>query len=201
MFQCRQYGRNLALICCPNTDSDYPQTLHEGFMWHWFTTRGLLRIMGDRRKNECNALLDSTRLTEKDGDPLCHRCYAKVRLPFLFLFYSLCVQCSCTAQQEVAILCSVRPVVRPHVCQRLGTSHCSMHDGFHFSLPCEWTLCIFLCCFIDFMNRCFLMRYYWCTNTFHCFRQCSLSYLLAHRLLSAHTVFIELPTAKLAVLP
>lgn len=27
---------------------------------------------------ECNTLLDSSRLTEKDGQPMCHRCYSKV---------------------------------------------------------------------------------------------------------------------------
>ncbi|KAG2745986.1 hypothetical protein P692DRAFT_2053107 [Suillus brevipes Sb2] len=71
---------------------------------------GLLRVAfyalwATDEKNECNTLLDSTRSTEKDGDPLCHRCYSK----------------------EVPMLCSVRPVVR-HVCRRLGTSHCSIHD-------------------------------------------------------------------------
>jgi LIM domain len=34
---------------------------------------------GCLRCTECNTSLDSTRLTEKDGNPLCHRCYAKVR--------------------------------------------------------------------------------------------------------------------------
>ncbi|THH17288.1 hypothetical protein EW146_g3493 [Bondarzewia mesenterica] len=33
---------------------------------------------------ECNTSLDSSRLTEKDGQPMCHRCYGKVseQLPF-----------------------------------------------------------------------------------------------------------------------
>jgi hypothetical protein len=35
---------------------------------------------GCLRCGECNMLLDSTRLTEKDGEPLCRRCYGKVRL-------------------------------------------------------------------------------------------------------------------------
>ena len=35
---------------------------------------------GCLRCTECNTSLDSTRLTEKDGNPLCHRCYAKVRI-------------------------------------------------------------------------------------------------------------------------
>lgn len=42
-----------------------------GKTWH----KGCLRC------NECNTLLDSTRLTEKDGDPLCHRCYSKLHGP------------------------------------------------------------------------------------------------------------------------
>ena len=33
---------------------------------------------GCLRCAECNTLLDSTRLTEKDGEPLCRRCYGKV---------------------------------------------------------------------------------------------------------------------------
>ena len=35
---------------------------------------------GCLRCAECNTLLDSTRLTEKDGRPLCRRCYGKVRM-------------------------------------------------------------------------------------------------------------------------
>ena len=35
---------------------------------------------GCLRCAECNTLLDSTRLTEKDGRPLCRRCYGKVRV-------------------------------------------------------------------------------------------------------------------------
>lgn len=42
-----------------------------GKTWH----KGCLRC------KECNTLLDSTRLTEKDGDPLCHRCYSKLHGP------------------------------------------------------------------------------------------------------------------------
>jgi len=42
-----------------------------GKIWH----RGCLRC------TECSTLLDSTRLTEKDGDPLCHRCYGKLHGP------------------------------------------------------------------------------------------------------------------------
>jgi LIM domain len=33
---------------------------------------------GCLRCTECNTNLDSSRLTEKDGQPLCHRCYGKV---------------------------------------------------------------------------------------------------------------------------
>lgn len=35
---------------------------------------------GCLRCSECNTLLDSTRLTEKDGDPFCKHCYGKVRV-------------------------------------------------------------------------------------------------------------------------
>jgi len=42
-----------------------------GKTWH----KGCLRC------TECSTLLDSTRLTEKDGDPLCHRCYGKLHGP------------------------------------------------------------------------------------------------------------------------
>lgn len=42
-----------------------------GKTWH----KGCLRC------KECNTLLDSTRLTEKDGEPLCHRCYSKLHGP------------------------------------------------------------------------------------------------------------------------
>ncbi|KAG1852626.1 hypothetical protein C8R48DRAFT_724261 [Suillus tomentosus] len=42
-----------------------------GKTWH----KGCLRC------KECNTPLDSTRLTEKDGDPLCHRCYSKLHGP------------------------------------------------------------------------------------------------------------------------
>ena len=34
---------------------------------------------GCLRCNECNTTLDSTRLTERDGEPYCRRCYSKVR--------------------------------------------------------------------------------------------------------------------------
>ncbi|KAI0790920.1 hypothetical protein C8Q75DRAFT_805799 [Abortiporus biennis] len=33
------------------------------------------------RCTECNTLLDSARLTEKEGDPFCHRCYSKLYGP------------------------------------------------------------------------------------------------------------------------
>jgi len=36
---------------------------------------------GCLRCTECNSSLDSTRLTEKEGDPYCQRCYSKVRGP------------------------------------------------------------------------------------------------------------------------
>jgi hypothetical protein len=42
-----------------------------GKTWH----KGCLRCI------ECSTLLDSKRLTEKDGDPLCHRCYGKLYGP------------------------------------------------------------------------------------------------------------------------
>ncbi|KIM77398.1 hypothetical protein PILCRDRAFT_76713 [Piloderma croceum F 1598] len=42
-----------------------------GKTWH----KGCLRC------TECSTLLDSTRLTEKDGNPLCHRCYGKLHGP------------------------------------------------------------------------------------------------------------------------
>ena len=40
-----------------------------GKTWH----KGCLRC------TSCNTLLDSKRLNDKDGDPLCGRCYNKVR--------------------------------------------------------------------------------------------------------------------------
>lgn len=46
----------------------YLQVKATGKTWH----KGCLRCI------ECSTLLDSKRLTEKDGDPLCHRCYGKV---------------------------------------------------------------------------------------------------------------------------
>ncbi|EGO20346.1 hypothetical protein SERLADRAFT_453022 [Serpula lacrymans var. lacrymans S7.9] len=42
-----------------------------GKTWH----KGCLRC------TECNTSLDSTKLTEKDGDPFCHRCYSKLHGP------------------------------------------------------------------------------------------------------------------------
>ncbi|KAH9029265.1 hypothetical protein EDB85DRAFT_2074489 [Lactarius pseudohatsudake] len=42
-----------------------------GKTWH----KGCLRC------SECGTSLDSSRLTEKDGDPLCHRCYNKLHGP------------------------------------------------------------------------------------------------------------------------
>ncbi|KAH9056810.1 LIM-domain-containing protein [Lactarius vividus] len=42
-----------------------------GKTWH----KGCLRC------SECSTSLDSSRLTEKDGDPLCHRCYNKLHGP------------------------------------------------------------------------------------------------------------------------
>lgn len=57
------------------------------------------------RCSECGTSLDSSRLTERDGNPLCHRCYNKVRS-----FYRLETEpsvgayspgCSCTAQLVV----------------------------------------------------------------------------------------------------
>jgi hypothetical protein len=40
-----------------------------GKTWH----KGCLKCL------ECNTSLATGNLTEKDGDPLCHRCYGKVR--------------------------------------------------------------------------------------------------------------------------
>lgn len=39
------------------------------------------------RCSGCNTSLDSTKLTEKDGEPFCRRCYAKVRLFFFFFWF------------------------------------------------------------------------------------------------------------------
>jgi len=47
-----------------------------GKTWH----KGCLRC------TECSTLLDSMRLTEKDGNPLCHRCYGKVHLLDIVIF-------------------------------------------------------------------------------------------------------------------
>jgi hypothetical protein len=69
-----------------------------GKTWH----KGCLRC------NECNTLLDSTRLTEKDGDPLCHRCYSKVRLPFLFLLFRIPYVHNVAARPSRKWLCFAR---------------------------------------------------------------------------------------------
>jgi formylmethanofuran dehydrogenase subunit E len=36
---------------------------------------------GCLRCTECNTTLDSSRLTEKDGEPFCYRCYGKLHGP------------------------------------------------------------------------------------------------------------------------
>lgn len=124
-----------------------------GKTWH----KGCLRC------KECNTPLDSTRLTEKDGDPLCHRCYSKVRLSpfFLLVFHISYVRCSCTAQQEMAMLCSARPVVR-HVCRRLGTPDCTISTNFHCHINGRYVFLFTV--FLIFTNCCFPMSYY-CTAT------------------------------------
>ncbi|OJA09141.1 hypothetical protein AZE42_02313 [Rhizopogon vesiculosus] len=63
-----------ATAVCPRCEKNVyfaEQMKAIGKTWH----KGCLRC------KECNTLLDSKRLTEKDGDPLCHRCYSKLHGP------------------------------------------------------------------------------------------------------------------------
>ncbi|TCD69002.1 hypothetical protein EIP91_009224 [Steccherinum ochraceum] len=65
------YGGNPVCSRCQKTVYFAEQVKAIGKTWH----KGCLRCM------ECNTSLDSSRLTEKEGDPFCHRCYGKLYGP------------------------------------------------------------------------------------------------------------------------
>ncbi|KAH7911798.1 hypothetical protein BJ138DRAFT_1005893 [Hygrophoropsis aurantiaca] len=69
----KQWGGGTTPICprCGKSVYFAEQMKAIGQTWH----KGCLRC------TECNTLLDSKRLTEKDGNPLCHRCYSKLHGP------------------------------------------------------------------------------------------------------------------------
>ncbi|KAH8084867.1 hypothetical protein BXZ70DRAFT_563539 [Cristinia sonorae] len=65
------YGSNPVCSRCQKTVYFAEQVKAVGKTWH----KGCLRCM------ECNSTLDSSRLTEREGDPFCHRCYGKLYGP------------------------------------------------------------------------------------------------------------------------
>ncbi|KAH7924439.1 LIM-domain-containing protein [Leucogyrophana mollusca] len=69
----KQWGGGTTPVCprCGKSVYFAEQMKAIGKTWH----KGCLRC------TECSTLLDSKRLTEKDGDPLCHRCYSKLHGP------------------------------------------------------------------------------------------------------------------------
>ncbi|KIJ60454.1 hypothetical protein HYDPIDRAFT_117164 [Hydnomerulius pinastri MD-312] len=70
----KTWGLGGATPVCPRCDKNVyfaEQMKAVGKTWH----KGCLRC------TSCNTLLDSKRLNEKDGDPLCGRCYSKLHGP------------------------------------------------------------------------------------------------------------------------
>ena len=86
--QVRLTSKGLLLSRVQAYDLNQNQVKAIGKTWH----KGCLRC------SECGTSLDSNRLTEKDGDPLCHRCYNKVRFGnYLNSLYSVLTWLSAVA--------------------------------------------------------------------------------------------------------
>lgn len=78
-----------------------------GKTWH----KGCLRC------TSCSTLLDSKRLNDKDGDPLCGRCYNKV-CHALHIASHLTSLYSFMAHKEADMLCLENRAAKLHVSER-----------------------------------------------------------------------------------